>query len=146
MKWWIILGILGMLSLGILTTVLYFVLGSGDSQGNTVNLNNNKKDEGDKQTDTNIIQQTSQGGVHILECTGQLHINWKILLSLSILILLVLIVKWSVQYNICKVIKCKRFSQTKNKKGEKEKQRVNDEGENLNLVERRQTMEKRGQT
>ena len=66
MKWWVIMGILGIIALGILTTILYFVLGSGDSKGNTINLNNEKKPEGgnknkgDKQSDTNIIQKTSQ--------------------------------------------------------------------------------------
>ena len=149
MKWWAIIGILGILALGILTTILYFVLSSGDSKGNTINLNKGKKAEGgnkneeDKQSDTNIIQQTSQGGVHVLETTGQIHIDWKILLSLSILIIIVFLVKWSFEYNLCQLIKCKRFTQIGNKKGKNDKQMKNDKGDQLDLVERGRTI-KRG--
>ena len=49
--------------------------------------------------------------------------------------------KWSFQYNIYKIIKCRQFTQTKNKKGENGKQRVND-GDQLDLVERGQTIKK----
>ena len=46
MKWWVIIIILGVIAIAIGTTILYFVFGSGESKGNTINLNKEKKPEG----------------------------------------------------------------------------------------------------
>ena len=142
MKWWIIAVLTTAAAMGIIITVLYFTLGAGDSEGNKVNINNNKKDEGEKGADTNIIQKTSQGGIHILECTGQLHINWQILLALGLIIMLILLVKWSIQYNLCKFITCQYFSISKNPDNKREKHMNNKEGENFDLAERGQISKK----
>ena len=70
--------------------------------------------KGNKGGDNNIIQKTSQGGFHILECYGNLHVNWKALLAVGAIILAILITKWAIQHNWCKIFKsCRKGNKKK---------------------------------
>ena len=121
MKWWIVAVLTLAAAIGITITVLYFTLGAGDSEGNKVNIGSNEKDKGGNGADNNIIQKTNQGGIHILECTGQLHINWQVLLALGIIIILILLIKWGIQYNLCRFLTCQCFSINRNPNNKKDK-------------------------
>ena len=92
--------------IGITILVLYFTLGSGDNGGNNVNIDDNgRKGE----NGNNIIQKTSQGGIHFFECEGQLHVNWQALMAMGMVIVAILTIKWGIQYNWCRIFKaCKK--------------------------------------
>ena len=105
--------------IGIVVLILYFTLGSGDSGGNNITIDD-KKGGGKGGGDNNIIQKTSQGGVHVFECYGNLHVNWKALLAVGAVILVILVTKWAIQHNWCRVCKsCRKGSKTKNNKNAK---------------------------
>ena len=99
--------------IGIIVLVLYFTLGRGDNGGNNVTIDDNSGNGKRGNGDNNIIQKTSQGGIHILECYGQLHVNWQALLAVGLVILVILVIKWAIQYNWCKL-----FSTCKGKESE----------------------------
>ena len=103
--------------IGIVVLILYFTLGSGDNGGNNVNIGDNGSKGKKEGGDNNIIQKTSQGGVHILECHGNLHVNWKALLAVGAIILAILITKWAIQHNWCKIFKsCRKGNKKKHSK------------------------------
>ena len=141
-KFWVVLIILGVIAIAIGTTILYLIFGSGESKGNTVNLNKGEKPEGgsknmgDEQSDTNIVQNTSQGGIHVLETTGMIHIDWKILMALSSIIIIAFMVKWAFQYKLFELIKCNLCTRGGNTKGE------NVKGDNQKLAEQGETKQK----
>ena len=138
-KFWVVLIILGVIAIAIGTTILYLIFGSGESKGNTVNVNKGEKPEGgsknmgDEQSDTNIVQNTSQGGIHVLETTGMIHIDWKILMALSSIIIIAFMVKWAFQYKLFELIKCNLCTRGGNTKGE------NSKGDNQKLAEQGET-------
>ena len=104
--------------IGIVVLILYFTLGSGDNGGNNINIDG-KGGKGGKggNGDNNIIQKTVQGGIHILDCTGNLHVNWKALMAVGFIVLAILLSKWAIQHNWCRVFKvCRKGSKTKNDK------------------------------
>ena len=111
-KFWVILICLGVVALAIGAILLYLIFGSGNSKGNTVNVGKGQKpaggDEqmGGEQSETNIVQSTSQGGVHVLETTGMIHIDWKILLALTSIIIVAFMIKWVFQYKLYELIDC----------------------------------------
>ena len=110
--------------IGIVVLILYFTLGSGDNGGNNINIDDGKGGKGGKggNGDNNIIQKTVQGGIHILECTGNLHVNWKALMAVGFIVLAILLSKWAIQHNWCRVCKvCRKGNKNKNtKRTEKE--------------------------
>ena len=110
--------------IGTIVLILYFTLGSGDNGGNNVNIDD-KGGKGRQGGDNNIIQKTSQGGIHFLECYGNLHVNWKALLAVGAIILAILITKWAIQHNWCRVFK---VCQKKNKKTETKKGQIWQQG------------------
>ena len=98
------------IAIGITVTVLYFTLGSGDNGGNNVNIDSKGEKEGKERGDNNIIQKTNQGGIHNFECAGQLHINWQALMAMGIDIIVIILIKWGIQYNLCKFLTCQNYS------------------------------------
>ena len=123
-KFWAVIIFLGVLALAIGAGLLYLIFGTGNSGGNTVNVGKGQKpvkgDEQkvDEQSETNIVQSTSQGGVHVLETTGMIHIDWKILLALSCVILMAFIIKWAFQYKLFDLINCNFCKMGTNANGE----------------------------
>ena len=141
-KFWVILIILGVVAIAIGTTILYLIFGSGESKGNTVNVHKGEKpaggnkNMGEEQSDTNIVQSTSQGGIHVLETTGMIHIDWKILLALSSIVIIAFMVKWAFQYKLFELINCNLCRRGTNAKGE------NNKGDNQRLAEKGGIMKK----
>ena len=135
-KFWVVLIFLGVVAIAIGAILLYLIFGSGNSKGNTVNVGKGQKpaggDEqmGDEQSETNIVQSTSQGGIHVLETTGMIHIDWKILLALSSIIIIAFMVKWAFQYKLFELINCNLCKKGTNENGE------NNKGDNQRLAEK----------
>ena len=126
-KFWAVIICLGVLALAIGAGLLYLIFGTGNSGGNTVNVGKGQKpakgDEQkvDEQSETNIVQSTSQGGFHFMESTGMIHIDWKVLLALSCVILIAFIIKWAFQYKLFELINCNFCKMGTNENGESNK-------------------------
>ena len=55
-----------------------------------------------------------------MDCTGNLHVNWKALMAVGFIVLAILVSKWAIQHNWCRVYKiCRKGSKTKNNKNTK---------------------------
>ena len=122
--------------IGITVMILYFTLGSGDNGGNNVNIDGKGEKEGNERGDNNIIQKTNQGGIHVFECAGQLHVNWQALMAMGMVIVVILVIKWGIQYNWCRVFTCYKHSESESSDRKRDKSINSQKCGDIELLER----------
>ena len=94
--------------IAIIILVLYLTLGSGDIGGNNVTIDDNEKGDRGSNGNNNIARKTIQGGFHLYECSGNINIEWKALLTLGLAMAVILATKWSVQYGLSEMLQKKK--------------------------------------